>query len=73
IGPSSYIRNLQLNRVRRDLLSNDGRGESIGDIAARYGVWHWSRFSQSYRLLFGELPSQTRARAESINPRNTQQ
>jgi len=63
IGPSAYIRNLQLNRVRRDLLSNEGRGESIGDIAARYGVWHWSRFSQSYRLLFGELPSQTRARA----------
>lgn len=62
IGPGAYIRNLQLNRVRRDLLSSDMRGQSIGDIAARYGVWHWSRFSQNYKLLFGELPSQTRAR-----------
>jgi AraC family transcriptional regulator, ethanolamine operon transcriptional activator len=63
VGPGAYIRNLQLNRVRRDLLSTDMDGESIGDIAARYGVWHWSRFSQNYKLLFGELPSQTRARA----------
>lgn len=62
MGPAAYIRNLQLNRVRRDLLSGEKAGESIGDIAARYGVWHWSRFSQNYQLLFGELPSQTRAR-----------
>ena len=62
MGPAAYIRNLQLNRVRRDLLSSDQAGVSIGDIAARYGVWHWSRFSQNYQLLFGELPSQTRAR-----------
>lgn len=63
IGPGAYIRNLQLNRVRRDLLRTESACESIGDVAARYGVWHWSRFSQNYRLLFGELPSQTRARA----------
>ena len=65
MGPGAYIRNLQLNRVRRDLLSGDKQRVSIGDIAAQYGVWHWSRFSQQYRLLFGELPSQTRARHAS--------
>lgn len=68
MGPGAYIRNLQLNRVRRDLLLIDGEGATIGDIAARYGVWHWSRFSQSYRLLFGELPSQTRSRATTRSP-----
>lgn len=61
MGPAAFIRNLQLNRVRRDLLSRDQDGVSIGDIAAHYGVWHWSRFSQNYQRLFGELPSQTRA------------
>jgi AraC family transcriptional regulator, ethanolamine operon transcriptional activator len=61
MGPGAYIQNLQLNRVRRDLLSGGKDGISIGDIAAQYGVWHWSRFSQNYKLLFGELPSQTRA------------
>lgn len=62
MGPAAFIRNLQLNRVRRDLLSSAQDGISIGDIAARYGIWHWSRFSQNYQLLFDELPSQTRAR-----------
>ncbi|HJS89787.1 MAG TPA: helix-turn-helix domain-containing protein [Steroidobacteraceae bacterium] len=65
MGPGAYVRNLQLNRVRRDLLSGDREALSIGEIAARYGVWHWSRFSQNYKLLFGELPSQTRARRAS--------
>jgi AraC family ethanolamine operon transcriptional activator len=37
---------------------------SIGVIAARHGIWHWSRFSLYYRVLFGELPSQTRVRRE---------
>jgi AraC family transcriptional regulator, ethanolamine operon transcriptional activator len=73
MGPAAYIRNLQLNRVRHDLVSGQNAGESIGDIAARYGVWHWSRFSQNYQLFFGELPSQTRARhvAESAAPGQT--
>ncbi len=68
MGPGAYIRNLQLNRVRRDLLSGVRNGVSIGDIAAQYGVWHWSRFSQNYKLLFGELPSQTRARRALRSP-----
>jgi AraC family transcriptional regulator, ethanolamine operon transcriptional activator len=44
------------------LLSGASADTSIGVIAARYGIWHWSRFSHAYRQLFGELPSQTRAR-----------
>lgn len=62
MGPGSYVRTLQLNHIRRDLMSEAGANESIGVIAARRGIWHWSRFSSHYRLLFGELPSQTRLR-----------
>jgi AraC family transcriptional regulator, ethanolamine operon transcriptional activator len=62
IGPVNYIRILQLNLIRRDLMSDTSAGESIGVIAARHGVWHWSRFSQYYGMLFGELPSETRRR-----------
>jgi AraC-like DNA-binding protein len=61
-GPGHYIRTLQLNQVRRDLLSNPATDVSIGAIAARRGISHWSRFSRDYRLMFGELPSQTRLR-----------
>lgn len=61
-GPGGFIRSLQLNRVRRDLTSPDSDGLSIGMIAARHGIWHWSRFSRYYKEMFGELPSRTRAR-----------
>lgn len=63
MGPAHYVRTLQLNRVRRDLQCDADAHQSIGVIAARYGVWHWSRFSQNYRAMFGELPSETRRRA----------
>jgi AraC family ethanolamine operon transcriptional activator len=62
MGPGNYARTLQLNHVRRDLMSPASGDLPIGVIAARRGIWHWSRFSQHYRLLYGELPSQTRLR-----------
>jgi AraC family ethanolamine operon transcriptional activator len=67
-SPGSFIRSLQLNRVRRDLTSFDSGGSSIGMIAARHGIWHWSRFSRYYKEMFGELPSQTRARCVASRP-----
>jgi AraC family ethanolamine operon transcriptional activator len=66
MGPGSYVRVLQLNRIRRDLMSEGSDKVSIGVIAARHGIWHWSRFSRYYRVLFGELPSQTRVRREGF-------
>lgn len=62
LSPGGYIRVLQLNLIRRDLTAEAGDDVSIGVIAARHGIWHWSRFSSQYRLLFGELPSETRMR-----------
>lgn len=69
MGPGNYVRAVQLNHIRRDLISEASAGVSIGVIAARRGIWHWSRFSHHYRLLFGELPSQTRQRY-GIQPRS---
>jgi AraC family transcriptional regulator, ethanolamine operon transcriptional activator len=61
-GPGNYVRALQLNHIRRDLMLTASADVSIGEIAARRGLWNWSRFSRHYELLFGELPSQTRLR-----------
>lgn len=59
LSPTQFLRTMRLDRVRRDLRAA-GRGPvSIGDIAARWGFWHWSRFANEYRALFGELPSET--------------
>jgi AraC family ethanolamine operon transcriptional activator len=46
--------------VRGELLSRSA--DTVGDVAARWGFWHLSRFAADYRQHFGELPSATRAR-----------
>lgn len=61
--PLRYFRALRLHRVRQALVTESGdRVPTIGDLAAAHGFSSWSRFTQLYRLQFGETPSQTRAR-----------
>lgn len=55
INPLNYLRALRLDGARRDLLN----GHSVKEVTETWGFWHWSRFSQEYRRLFGELPSTT--------------
>ncbi|WP_237155568.1 helix-turn-helix domain-containing protein [Oryzibacter oryziterrae] len=59
LSPQRYIAMCRLNAIRRDLLNTT---DSIGDVAARHGVWHLGRFAGAYRAAFGELPSATRNR-----------
>ena len=58
MSPVSYLRTLRLNRVRRAL--REQPQVPVGELAARWGFWHASRFAADYRTLFGELPSATR-------------
>jgi len=60
LSPVTYLRVMRLNRVRGELLAHSA--DTVGDIAARWGFWHQSRFAADYRQHFGELPSATRAR-----------
>jgi hypothetical protein len=41
------------------------RGFSLADIANKWGFWHLGQFAEDYRLLFGELPSETYGRNQS--------
>ncbi|SEB06006.1 helix-turn-helix domain-containing protein [Variovorax sp. YR216] len=60
LSPVTYLRVMRLNHVRGELLARCD--DTVGDIAARWGFWHLSRFAADYRQHFGELPSATRAR-----------
>lgn len=60
LSPVTYLRVMRLNRVRHELQTR--LQDSIGDVAARWGFWHLSRFASDYSRLFGELPSATRTR-----------
>lgn len=64
VGPAEYIRLVKLNNFRSALLNDANRDQSIGDIAAHFGIWHLGRLAQNYRRQFGELPSQTRRGVE---------
>jgi AraC-like DNA-binding protein len=60
MSPYQYVRRRRLEKIRRDLLARENLGVSIGDIAARYGIWHLSRFAKDYKRAFGQLPSESR-------------
>ena len=55
-----YLRLRRLWLVRRQLLAG---AESVKATALAFGFWHLGDFSASYRLQFGETPSQTLARS----------
>uniref|UniRef100_A0A942Y8E9 Helix-turn-helix transcriptional regulator n=1 Tax=Neobacillus citreus TaxID=2833578 RepID=A0A942Y8E9_9BACI len=61
VTPTQYVRMHRLDRVRADLLTGDG--ESITDVARRWGFNHLGRFAGSYAERFGEQPSTTRSDA----------
>lgn len=63
IAPLAYLRYVRLNRARRDLSWPHDNQASVAGVATHWGFWHLGRFSQDYRQLFGELPSDTLRRA----------
>jgi len=59
INPVAFLRAMRLNGVRRDLKGAVRPGDSVQDIAARWGFWHLGHFVTDYKRMFGELPSET--------------
>jgi transcriptional regulator GlxA family with amidase domain len=60
--PMAYIRSQRLTRNRMALLRAPAHA-SISQTARAFGFTHMGQYSRDYRLLFGETPSMTRARA----------
>ena len=56
--PKAYVKVLRLNAARHDLLCGGPR-KRVTDVALDWGFVHFGWFSQDYRRLFGETPSQT--------------
>lgn len=55
MNPVAYLRAQRLNGVRQMLK----QGLGVTDAATAWGFWHFGHFSQEYKKLFGELPSET--------------
>ncbi|GAA2036573.1 hypothetical protein GCM10009819_21480 [Agromyces tropicus] len=58
VSPSEQLRGIRLSGVR-DELRFSPPGETVAIVARRWGFVHLSRFADSYRQRFGELPSDT--------------
>ncbi|NMS18434.1 AraC family transcriptional regulator, partial [Vibrio parahaemolyticus] len=54
-----FIHRMRLNQVRRVLQSPEDN-RTIAEIAFDFGFFHLGQFSQSYKRLFGETPTETR-------------
>jgi AraC family ethanolamine operon transcriptional activator len=58
LSPKAYLNRIRLTEVRTQLL-NAPEKVLITDIANDQGFWHMGQFARDYRLVYGELPSET--------------
>lgn len=65
VSPVRYILYRKLNAARSELSAFNGHTRSpVSQVALRYGLHNFGRFSNEYHKLFGELPTDT------LNQRN---
>ncbi len=64
--PAAYIKIVRLHEARR-AIRRAAPQETVTNIAATWGFWHFGRFASDYRKLFGELPSETRGLRRAFN------
>ncbi|MGP6172606.1 AraC family transcriptional regulator [Corynebacterium sp. A21] len=59
-SPMDHVRSVRLEVIHEELCAADpAGGDTVTDIALRWGVSHLGRFSTAYRKRFGQAPSQT--------------
>ncbi|MET0419950.1 MAG: AraC family transcriptional regulator [Actinoplanes sp.] len=59
ISPTTYLRQVRLDRAHEELRQADPDKTTVADIAHRWGLTHLGRFAGSYRARFGVSPSHT--------------
>jgi len=59
VSPSRYLSLFRLCEACRALSQADAMSQSVKSVALNCGLWDLSRFADSYRRVFGELPRET--------------
>lgn len=62
LSPMRYLRDIRLERVRRDLL-DPGQPHSVTEIATRWGFFQLGRLAAEYRRRYSETPRETLVRS----------
>ncbi|WP_161600849.1 helix-turn-helix domain-containing protein [Teichococcus oryzae] len=63
LSPHRFLKLRRLVMVRSMLRSQEGPAPLVKSVALSHGFWHLSQFAIDYRALYGEMPSETLARA----------
>ena len=63
VSPKAYVQIMRLNRARKLLLDNQAKN-NIAFFAINSGYSHLGHFTEQYRRMFGETPSDTREKAK---------
>ena len=59
-SPLEYLREVRMEGAHRDLRAGDPtRGDTVADVAHRWGFVHLGHFAARYRRRFGATPSET--------------
>lgn len=59
-SPTGYLRRVRMERAHRDLQDGDRtRGDTVADVARRWGFGAPGRFAVEYRRIFGRSPGET--------------
>jgi AraC family ethanolamine operon transcriptional activator len=66
LSPLAFLRRLRLHAARRELMNAEGVSPRVTNVAFRQGFLELGRFAAEYRLLFGELPSETLAHRRAV-------
>ncbi|MGW1741487.1 AraC family transcriptional regulator [Nocardia sp. NPDC001965] len=61
--PTAYLRRIRLEHVRTELEKACSREATVSAIAFRWGFTHFGDFARSYRIAYGERPSETLRRS----------
>lgn len=59
MSPMAYLKILRLQGVYRVLKATSPGERTVTEIASQFGFCHLGYFSQDYKQMFGELPSET--------------
>jgi AraC family transcriptional regulator, ethanolamine operon transcriptional activator len=54
-----YLNLRTLHQIRKELKAADPSVATVTEISTQFGAWQFGRMARDYRLLFGELPSET--------------
>ncbi len=59
LSPKQYLMSLRMHSVKQELLVSSSETTQISHIIAKYHFFNQSTFTQAYKHMYGELPSDT--------------